>query len=76
MINSVRKFAMSFSDQGSVKLTTLECSLDEILEDDGSELNYALQEDIDSILDLRIGETKYFSASRDDDSKGIILRIK
>lgn len=51
-------------------------SLDYILQDLNSELNYALQDIIDEVLDLKEGESLYFFPNRDDKlSKGIIVRL-
>ncbi len=41
------------------------------------ELAYALQEVIDSVLDLTVDEAMYFIPNRDNEtSKGIIVRVK
>ena len=53
-------------------------SLDELLsEDNDFEVVYALQDIIDVILDLQLGDAMYFQPNRDDSkSKAIIVRIK
>ena len=46
-------------------------------EDDDSETIYSMREVIDDILDLKINKCFWFQPNRDDDeSKGIITRIK
>ena len=51
-------------------------TLDEILQDTGSEINYSLQEVIDDILDLKPFEKMFFYSNRDDkNSNSIIIRL-
>ena len=47
------------------------------IDENGSEVFYALQEKTDEILDLKNGESLFFQANRDSvKDKGIILRIQ
>lgn len=50
-------------------------SLKELLNDDGLELTYALQEDLDSILDMKEGQSKYIRVTRDGENLGVIKRL-
>ena len=46
-------------------------------QEDDFEYNYAIQERIDDLLDMKEGEVIHFQFNRDDDNdKGIIARIK
>ena len=58
-----------------IKVTLL--SIYEKSEDENDfEYNYALQDSIDEILDLKINETIYFQYDRNDqNSKGLLTRI-
>ena len=72
MKNSKRQFQL-FS---STELTQRVYDLEDLSNDDGSEILYALQEIIDEILDLKRGESMYFQPNRDNkESKGVIVRI-
>lgn len=77
-INSKRTFEIvSTSENLNKNLDKVIMTLDSIVYDDYSELGYALQEVIDEVLDLKVGESIYFTPNRDiKDSKGLILRIK
>jgi len=50
-------------------------TLIELLEDDGLEVTYTLQDDIDAILDLKEGESMFIPVTRDGDNKGVIKRL-
>lgn len=49
----------------------------QLFQDDGTELTYSLQEDIDRILDLKEGQAIYIRLSRDNsENLGVLKRIK
>lgn len=53
-----------------------EYNLTELLQDDGLEITYTLQESIDMILEMKEGQAKYIAISRDNpDYLGVICRI-
>ena len=73
MKNSHRSYKVFTSQKG---ITNIEEFNLEMLEKSDSEVAYALQEQIDNVLDLKINESRYFQPNRDDyDSKAIITRI-
>lgn len=73
-LNSKREYRVLLVENGND--TSIYQSLKNILADDGAEVNYAMQEIIDSILDLKVGESLYFQPNRDDrNSKAIIFRL-
>lgn len=73
MKNSHRSYRVFTSQKG---VTNIEEFNLEMLEESDSEVAYALQEQIDNVLDLKINESRYFQPNRDDyDSKAIITRI-
>ena len=78
-ISSHRKFICTWIEQGEI--VTLRTDLDEIHEkgenENDFEYNYALQDSIDKLLDLKVDESTFFQFNRDDDrTKGSILRIR
>ena len=73
-MNTNRVYKVTGFENNSV--TTIRISLKELLKDNGTELNYALQEDLDSILDLKSGQAKYIRLSRDNyEDLGVIKRM-
>lgn len=51
-------------------------TLEMLLTDDGYEITYSLQDQLDEILDLKLNGMMYLSLKRDcDESKGVIKRI-
>ena len=73
-MNTNRVYKVTGFENNSV--TTIRLSLKELLKDNGTELNYALQEDLDSILDLKSGQAKYIRLSRDNyEDLGVIKRM-
>lgn len=72
---SFRKFKVIGFEAGHE--VNLEYTLNKLLSDDGTEVLYTLQEEIDNILNLREGESHFVSLNRgNQDSKGIILRTQ
>lgn len=56
-----------------------EIELEKLLtkDEEATEVMYSLQDEIDSVLDLKKGESMFFRANRDNENcKGIILRIR
>jgi len=55
-------------------------TIDEIhskIEDEETEMDYAIQDRMDELLDMREGDSIFFQFHRDEDSqKGIVIRIK
>lgn len=79
MLISKRKFKAVIFEGGSFETVTVKLS-DLTKEDDGQgteyEYIYALQEEGDKLLDLKVGEAMYFQPNRDNDlAKGIIYRV-
>ena len=75
-INSKRQYKIAMIENETATIIE-KTTIENILTDDGFEYQYALQGEIDEILDLKLGESMYFQANRDDkNSKGVILRIK
>ena len=73
-MNTNRVYKVTGFENNSV--TTIRLSLEELLKDNGTELNYTLQEDLDSILDLKSGQAKYIRLSRDNyEDLGVIKRM-
>ena len=73
-MNSNRVYKVTGFEDKTV--TTIRLSLKELLEDNGTELNYTLQEDLDRILDLKSGEALYIRLSRDGNQDlGVIKRM-
>ena len=73
MINSHRSYKVLESQNGITNISDFDLNL---LENDETETAYALQEQIDAVLDLKINESMYFQPNRDDNnSKAIITRI-
>ena len=73
---SKRKFRVVLIDGNSFHENTI--SFDQLIGKLSSvdEYFFAMQECIDSILDLKLNESMYFRPNRDDkNSKGIIMRI-
>ena len=75
-LNSSRKYTIiGFEDGGIINETI---SLFTLLKPhrDGYEYIYALQEETDDILDLKVNQTMYVSLNRDNvNFKGVICRI-
>ena len=74
-IGSARKFLCAWIEGGEVQ--SLETNLDDIHEkgenESDFEYNYAIQDSIDKVLDLKVDESMNFQFNRDDkDSKGVI----
>ncbi len=77
-IDSIRKFHCVWVECGETY--NIEVTLDSIYEkaknEDDFEYNYAMQDDIDTILDLKPKEVIYFQFNRDNkNAKGIISRL-
>ena len=73
-MNTNRVYKVTGFENNSV--TTIRLSLEELLKDNGTELNYTLQEDLDSILDLKSGQATYIRLSRDNyEDLGVIKRM-
>ncbi len=76
MNNSKRRFVIQTS-VGNTTTEFLQPSLSDIINDNEAEVYFALQDEIDLVLDLRQGDSMYFQPNRDDNnSKGIITRVK
>lgn len=77
MINSKRKYRVIIVDTDSVSNEVIE--INRILKDKKNgeyEFIYALQDEIDKVLDLKISRAMYFNPCRDNKRvKGIIQRI-
>jgi hypothetical protein len=64
----------SYTDQFHISLHQIEKALKT---NDPGELYFAMNEEVDKILDLKVNESMYFRPNRDDkNSKGIITRIQ
>ncbi len=75
-LNSKRLFIVTFIE-GDDSFTKDNVSLELLLSNDNSEWIYACQEEIDNILDLKVGERFVMNFNRDNaDSLGMIKRIK
>ena len=73
MKNSHRSYKVFISQKGVTNIDEFNLKM---LEESDSEIAYALQEQIDKVLDLKINESMYFQPNRNDnDSKAIITRI-
>jgi hypothetical protein len=74
-LNSRRKYEICVIE--SKALNIYKMTLGELLADDGTELNYSLQDDIDLILDLGVFDSMPIKTNRDDqNAHGIIMRVK
>lgn len=74
-MNTSRKYTVT-GFEGHNDVTTVTLTLKELVSDNGTELNYSLQMELDSILDLRKGQAKYIILSRDNsEDLGVIKRI-
>lgn len=73
---SSRRFAVAFIEGESI--STFWPSISELLADDNSEWKYAIQEQFDEILDMRVGDFRPMRFLRDNTSDGFgyIKRIK
>jgi hypothetical protein len=72
---SKRKYVVAFIE-GTAAVTQFP-SLSEILEDSNDEWKYALQEHLDRVLDLKVGERIQLHFNRDNaDSLGQIKRVE
>lgn len=72
---SARKYRIAISDSAGIGIEgiTLETLLNS---KEDLEYLYAMRDIIDSVLDLKAGESMYFQPNRDDkNSSGIILRV-
>lgn len=76
MINSKRKFTVAYL-QGNMVCYNSDLSLKDILDNQADfEMIFSIRENIDDILDLKIGERFMMNFNRDiEDSKGFIKRI-
>ncbi len=76
-INSAREYQIVYMEYGTDGIEPIrKITLNQILEDDVSELAYALHEILDDVLDLELYQSMYFQPNRDvGQSKGILLRI-
>lgn len=75
-MNSTRSYLIT-GYEGSVRLSE-KLSLKSLLniKKDDYEYIYAIQEDTDKILDLKVNETMYVSLNRDNvNDKGVLLRV-
>ncbi len=75
---SNRKYKAVMLEQGET--STAEISLGDLLEEDDQGNNweyiYTLQEHVDEVLDLKVGDSAYFQPNRDNKkSKGFIYRV-
>ena len=75
-INSSRKYQIVQLVYGTEGIEpVLSITLNEILQDDRSELAYALHQMLDEVLDLQEYQSMYFQPNRDvGQSKAILLR--
>ncbi len=72
---SSRQYVVAFIEGESAN--TFFPTLSEILTDDNMEWKYAIQEDFDKLLDLKIGDRLLMNFNRDNiDSAGYIKRVK
>lgn len=81
-INSKKEWLLTFKPSEIYKIgsTDIKVNLLSIYEksenENDFEYNYALQDSIDEILDMKINETIYFQYNRDNkNSKGLLTRI-
>lgn len=71
---SSRKYVVAFIE-GSANCQYFP-TLAEILDDSNAEWKYAIQEDFDKLLDLKVGERMMMQFNRDNtDSTGFIKRV-
>jgi len=75
-INSTRTYTVQISEFGVCSTISSILVADLIREHkNGFEYIYSLQEKIDSVLDLKVDESMYFNANRDNEvGKGIVTR--
>lgn len=77
MFLSTRKYEIAFTYSNVEEIAKFQITLSEILQKQDFELIYALLDDFDKVLDLKEGESMYFTPNRDNkESKAIILRTK
>lgn len=78
-INSTRKYELAIVEPGSQSILCYVEMLKAIAvpdPDNDTEVNCALNDILDKVLDLRIGQAMYFQPNRDNkEAKGIIMRI-
>lgn len=75
LTNSNRLFNM-YTVENSCS-TLIQVSLDEIIQDKEYEVFFALQEQIDEVMDIPMGCTLTFKPNRDNPlSKGMITRVR
>ena len=78
-LESTRKYTITEAGENLIQHISYNQTLEQILsnQEDQSETNYSLQERIDEVLDLKVGQSIYFTPSRDQvNSKGVITRIR
>ena len=76
MKGSKRQYVIQTST-GRTVTEFLQPSINEIINNTEDEVYFALQDEIDLVLDLRKEESMYFQPNRDNNnSKGIITRVK
>jgi hypothetical protein len=76
-INSGREYQIVYMEYGTDGIEPIRTmTLNQILEDDVTELAFSLHEILDEVLDLELYQSMYFQPNRDvGQSKGIILRV-
>lgn len=84
MHHSKREYTFAFASQLNAfthGITSVKVPVDKLLKKDSNnddELIYAMQDQIDEVLDLKVGESMYLSADRScpEQTKGILIRTK
>ena len=75
-ILSKREWVLTF-ELGDTEVVNLATIYEKTDQENDFEYNYALQEIVDEILDMKFNETIYFQHNRDDEnSKALLTRIK
>lgn len=75
-IFSKREWVLTF-ELGDTEVVNLATIYEKTDQENDFEYNYALQEIVDEILDMKFNETIYFQHNRDDEnSKALLTRIK
>lgn len=75
MLNTSRKYKVAISDIADLSIEDVSFKTLTDGESD-AEFIYSMRQIIDSILDLKVGESIYFHPDRDDESThGIIRRV-
>lgn len=77
-LNSNRFYTVASAEFGlSTENITLNTLAQAVKEKNCAEIWYAMDDRLDEVLDLKVGESMYFQPNRDDKkSKGIIFRVK